>query len=649
VLAVAGPPIVVMLLGALAVIGLRRSATRADLVARTQRVALSLSTLLQRLTDAETGQRGYLLTLDADYLGPYHGAEADVNRALDSLRSLTADEPGEGARIDSLEAVAHEKFAELDETITVAQSRGTAAAIALLRAGRGQLMMDSARMIAAAIDRDASRRLADRVAASARDRTLTDWVAIIGTLLAALFALGGNRLLDHFGQLEASARRDLEARNEGMRQLGAELEAHNARLQEQAAELETQSEELQSQAAELEASNEELQAANDELARTTQSLDAHAREARESRERLRRVLESAPDAVSVFDSQWRYTYTNPAGSALLRAVGRDPEQVLGRTLWDALPGVAGTPFETEVRRAMASRQVVVFEERYAPLDAWLETRAVPTDEGGVVTFIRDITARRRADAERDDLLARERAARAEADAANRAKADFLTTMSHELRTPLNAIAGYTQLIADGIRGPVSAEQAEDLARIARAGRHLLGLINDILNFARLESGEIQFARERVLVAEMVVSAASMIEPQMRSKGITFTRGDLPPGLAATGDRDKMLQIVLNLLSNAAKFTRSGGTVTVSAQARDGAVHLAVRDTGRGIPAGRVQAIFEPFVQVGRQLGGEEQGVGLGLAISRELARGMGGDITVESREGAGSVFTLVLPLHPAST
>jgi len=235
-------------------------------------------------------------------------------------------------------------------------------------------------------------------------------------------------------------------------------------------------------------------------------------------------------------------------------------------------------------------------------------------------------------------------ARAEAESANRAKAQFLAVMSHELRTPLNAICGYADLLELGVRGAVTRAQAEDLRRIRRAGGHLLTLINDILAFARLEVSRVELAVSAVPLQATLVEALGMIEPQAQGKGIATAFGGCDPGCTVRADGDKLKQIMLNLLTNAVKFTDSGGRIDVSCAVEDDVVRIAVHDTGRGIAAHQLEAIFEPFVQVGRRVGSEEhRGVGLGLSISRDLARRMGGDLTAESTLGVGSTLTLTLP------
>ncbi len=245
-----------------------------------------------------------------------------------------------------------------------------------------------------------------------------------------------------------------------------------------------------------------------------------------------------------------------------------------------------------------------------------------------------------------DARSRAEAARAEAERANAAKSQFLATMSHELRTPLNAIAGHVQLLEMQLHGPVNAAQREALGRVQRSQRHLLGLINDVLNYAKLEAGRVVYRPEQVAAADALADLAPMIEPQLAAKHLAYAV-DAPAGMAVCADREKLAQVLLNLLSNAAKFTPDGGRVSVQVRATPGAagarVSIAVCDTGVGIAADKLATIFEPFVQVTQGLTRPHEGTGLGLSISRELARGMGGDLRVTSAPGAGSTFTLVLP------
>ena len=230
-----------------------------------------------------------------------------------------------------------------------------------------------------------------------------------------------------------------------------------------------------------------------------------------------------------------------------------------------------------------------------------------------------------------------------AEAANEAKTRFLATMSHELRTPLNAIAGYAELLEIGIHGPLSDEQVEVVQRIQRSERHLLGLINDVLNFAKLEAGRVDYHVTSVPVREVIDTLEALIAPQLRAKGLRFARDECVDGRVVRADAEKLQQILVNLLSNAIKFTAAGGTVSMYCTERGDAVAIEVRDTGIGIAPDRLDDAFAPFVQIDRRLNAPYEGTGLGLAISRDLARGMGGDLTAESIQGKGSSFTLTLP------
>jgi signal transduction histidine kinase len=236
-------------------------------------------------------------------------------------------------------------------------------------------------------------------------------------------------------------------------------------------------------------------------------------------------------------------------------------------------------------------------------------------------------------------------ARGEAVAANRSKADFLAHMSHELRTPLNAIAGYSELMELGLHGPLTPEQREDLRRIKRSQRHLLSLINDVLNFAKLEAAHVRYSIRAVSIRDSIAALDALIAPQVAIKRLLYETSEIDPSLYAQGDEEKIQQILLNLLSNAVKFTEPGGRIGVTASRVDDSVRIEVADTGCGIPPDKHEAVFEPFVQLERTLASPHQGTGLGLAISRDLARGMHGELTVESTPGKGSTFRLRLPAN----
>jgi signal transduction histidine kinase len=235
-------------------------------------------------------------------------------------------------------------------------------------------------------------------------------------------------------------------------------------------------------------------------------------------------------------------------------------------------------------------------------------------------------------------------ARAAADAANRSKAEFLAVMSHELRTPLNSIGGYVDILDTGLRGPLTEDQRADLHRIKRSQQHLLGIINDILNFTRLEATEVQYDVIEVPVRALMADLDAIVGSLARAKSLEYSCKLPAASVYVRTDPDKLRQILVNLVSNSVKFTEPGGRIAVRCMETKDAVTIEVQDTGKGIPPDKLDAVFEPFVQLDSGLTRTTEGTGLGLAISRGLARGMEADLTVRSELGVGSVFTLTLPL-----
>jgi len=231
-----------------------------------------------------------------------------------------------------------------------------------------------------------------------------------------------------------------------------------------------------------------------------------------------------------------------------------------------------------------------------------------------------------------------------ADAANRSKAEFLAVMSHEVRTPLNSIGGYVDLLEMELRGPLTDSQKSDLQRIKRAQEHLLRLVNDILNFTRLEATEVKYELIDVPVRALLADLEAVVSSLAAAKELEYTCDVPPHGVFTRTDPDKLRQILINLLSNAVKFTPAGGRIRVSCSTGENTVSISVEDNGPGIPADKVEVVFEPFVQLDRGLTRTTEGTGLGLAISRGLARGMGAEITLNTAVGKGSIFTLRLPL-----
>ena len=335
--------------------------------------------------------------------------------------------------------------------------------------------------------------------------------------------------------------------------------------------------------------------------------------------------------------------------------------VVGRALFDALPETRGQGFEEYMAHVRETGEPLVFRELAVMLErtpgAALEQRFIditylPLMEPdgthpAIIAHGHDVTEQVMARREIERLLKESEAARTEAEQANRAKSQFLAAMSHELRTPLNAIGGYVDLLSLGVHGPLGDAQLQALERVTANQKHLLTLINEILTFARLEAGRTEFDLRALPVRDLLRGVEQLVAPLAHVKRIRYTVHECDESLRVRADDERVRQVLINLVSNAIKFTAEGGEVRLSCEARDGWVDIHVRDNGMGIAPEKLQSIFDPFTQVGRALNQPAAGVGLGLAISRDLARGMGGDVSVASEPGAGSAFTLTLPAPQA--
>jgi signal transduction histidine kinase len=521
---------IVLLVGLLTYGGLSSMLSARARVVNTHRAIEATQAVLQDITDAETGERGFLITADERYLEPYHSAlnRLAADRAL--LRTLASTDAVQNHGLDSLSSAVDAKVAELANTITIMRTSGSDAARAEVDTHLGQRKMVVIRGLLQNIAAHQQALLEQRIAESDRNFRIVEAVIVAGTITAIVIALMLNTLLTRFANAQADAARRLDAQNRELgdsnRKLGelmVELELQNKQLQEQAVEMESQQSHLQEQATEMEMQSEELRSTIEQLEHQTTIA-----------EKARTVAEEAT---------------------------RNAEE------------------------------------------------------------------------------------------ANRAKSLFLTTMSHELRTPLNAIGGYVDLLALEIRGPLVDAQREDLRRIKKSGQHLLSLINDILNLAKIESGQLDLHIRDASLATVFENVDTLVAPQFNTKGINYAFPRCDPSLHVRADGEKLQQILLNVLSNACKFTDAGGTVTVECDVDgDGPgrasdfVAITVRDTGRGIAQDKLEKIFEPFVQIDRHLTGvSQQGVGLGLAISRDLARSMSGDLVAQSSEGVGTMFVLTIP------
>ena len=359
------------------------------------------------------------------------------------------------------------------------------------------------------------------------------------------------------------------------------------------------------------------------------------------------VVDRLADGVLVVDDDGTVLFANAAAADLL---GRRPADLVGTEF--GYPLVVGEAAEVELVRpgaALISAELRAVETSWAGRHAWLLS-------------LHDITDRKRAE-ERLLSLADERTARAEAESASQTKSDFLAVMSHELRTPLNAILGYADLMAMGVSGALTDMQQSQVARISASGRHLLTLVDELLDVSKAEAGRLTVDRSPHDAAQVAEAALMLIQPQAEATGLSVTSGVAAPsaggdGVSYLGDESRVRQVLVNLLSNAVKFTPPGGTIRLTVDVRQGAegfpegrsgewVVFSVADEGIGIAAENLEAVFAPFRQIEQGHTRRHEGTGLGLSISRQLARVMGGEIMVESVVNRGSVFSLWLPAASA--
>ncbi|HEV8714699.1 MAG TPA: ATP-binding protein, partial [Candidatus Binatia bacterium] len=342
--------------------------------------------------------------------------------------------------------------------------------------------------------------------------------------------------------------------------------------------------------------------------------------------RATNILESISDAFYALDRQWRFTYLNQQAERLLR---KSQVELLGKNVWEEFPEAMCTITYREFHRAMVGHVKVDCEVFYPPFAAWFEVHAYPSRDGLAVYF-HDISARKRAEEEL-------RQAKETAEAANRAKSEFLATMSHELRTPLGVILGYTELLLEDTFGRLSEEQANPLRRIDRSARELLDLITAVLDLSRLEAGRLPLGIDETQVARLLQEVrveTHRLQEQAQLRFVWQVEQTLP---VLYTDPGKLKVVLRNLIGNAVKFTPSG-TITVAARSAQEGVEICVTDTGIGIPPEAQALIFEPFWQVDHPVASQAGGAGLGLHIVKRLLDLLGGTVTVESAAGRGATF-----------
>ena len=416
---------------------------------------------------------------------------------------------------------------------------------------------------------------------------------------------------------------------------------------------------------------EELRVAEEEL-RAQQELNVQAqKEIDVERRRYRTLFELAPDPYLVTDRHGMIEQANKAAAELF---GLAVSQLIGKPIISFIDLRARPEFRArlhELSMGLRSEKMVievsVREGRLLPIETAVAAIATNSGSQSFCWLLRDRTAQRdneesmralnrslnarvaQRTRELEIALAGEQAARKEAEAANRIKSELFARLSHEFRTPLHAVSGYLEILQQNIHGGLNDDQRKDVDRIHQAQEHLMALVNMILDFAKLEGGNVELSMAEIPIEETLRGGEALVIPQCTKKGVRYSHRSGDPSLTVFADREKVQQIIVNLLANAVKFTPASGSVDLEWKVEDEHLIVRVRDTGCGVPQERIEEIFEPFVQVRAPGSMPTGGTGLGLAISRDLARAMGGDVRATSRLGVGSVFTLTLPLRKRAT
>ncbi|HET9636389.1 MAG TPA: CHASE3 domain-containing protein [Gemmatimonadaceae bacterium] len=674
------PAVLVLVVGALAYQQARHVIADVKEVERSHAIIERSDELLTRAVDAETGQRAYLLAGQEALLDPYRGALSDIRLALDSLRNLRRREPTQLARLDTINRLVNERFALLDAAIAMRRNNDMAHVQDPRRLLAGKGKMDELRGAIASLQRQERQVLEQRHAIERR--SLSNATAAVG--FTAVIALVISALIN-FAFATAIRERDVANRD---------LQRVNEDLERQSNDLELQAVEMESQAAELEVTAEDLRATNEELNRATRAAE-HARDTAIGVQRqLEHVLRGAKllsDASRALSSSLDYETTleivaqlavremaDWCAVDLVEADGqirqaivahRDPEKVKwAKELRKRYPpdydepGGVGQVIRTgraeihrdipdEVLAAAAKdadhlailRKLQIKSAQIIPMIARGRTL-------GALTLVSGEQGRNLIAA--DESLAMELATRAAiaidnaqlyraALTASESKSAFLASMSHELRTPLNAIIGYQSLLRDGLSGPVTDGQLSQLSRIRASADHLLSLIDEVLTFSRVDVGKELVQREQVNLRPVINEAISMVAPVAAARGLKLR--DESTDAEMYTDSFKLRQILLNLLSNAVKFSDTGEIVVRSNLDHD-SVEISVADSGIGIAEQNLERVFDPFWQVEQRSTRRAGGTGLGLSVSRSLARLLGGDIVVDSQLGKGSTFTAIIPL-----
>jgi PAS domain S-box-containing protein len=579
--------LILILIGVLSFDNTQRLVANEDAIFRAQEIIHQLDQLLIEMIGTESAVRAYLFGGRAFHLDSVDAATRGINETLAALDRLLAGDPSQQQSLGILRRPVAEELANLHRLAQLREAGDQPAARELFLGSHGPRHMDEIRGRLIAMKNDEDRAVRARSAAA---RTASAWSI-------AFLVIGG---LASFGILLAvylNLNREIAERRKAVEDLGR------------------------------------------------------------SEEKYRRIVETASEGIWMVDSNNLTTFVN---AELANMLGYSVDQMTGRSLFDFLPGDQATMQSTgSERRDFRIRRADGGE-------LWVYVRSTTLFENGryqgMMAMLTDISKRKRAEqevvelnrdlerrvAERTAELARTAAElekrNREVERVNRMKTEFLARISHELRTPLNAIVGYSELLAEQPAGPLGPPYPRYVANIQEGGRHLLEMVNDLLDISKIEAGRMELHLETFRPDEVLTEVLSVITPLAQIKNIAI-ENRVPATISIRADRTRFKQVLYNLLSNGVKFTPENGRVWITDTSQDDTASFSVGDTGIGIPAEELESVFDEFHQVNRSRGTGQEGTGLGLAITRRLVELHGGTIRVESTVGEGSLFTVTLGAH----
>jgi PAS domain S-box-containing protein len=600
---IAIPMLALLLIAPAAYFSAREDAKTSETVERSLAVVERIEDTRALIFESVARMRGYVLTDDPTFLELYEGSARELPGAIARLRMLPGGGPEWEQQVDGVESVTLELLGNLEETRAPSARPELAALVGRTREQTEDLQarLDEMR------DEVESLLSVQRSAAGAAQRRETlviEVIVLVGILVGSIaiwmFTTGITRRM--------------------------QLIRDNAfRLARQ--------EPLTS----LPGGRDEIASLGEALEDASQLLRERSDALRESEARLRALIDNSTSVIFMKDADGRFLVINRVFESLF-GISRD--EAIGKTVHDLFDASDADLWRENDLQVMRGRVPAQFEEVAPAQDGervFLSTKVPLLDEhgepSGLVGISTDITDRKRAEEE-------VRRYADEAERANRAKSEFLSRMSHELRTPLNAILGFAQLLEmDELEG----DQNDNVVQILKAGRHLLDLINEVLEISRIEAGRLSLSPEPVRVADALREALELVKPLAADKGVAINLAADVDGTHVVADRQRLKQVLLNLLANAVKYNREAGSVTLDAELAEDRFWIHVSDTGPGIAPADLERLFTPFDRLAHAAGTTE-GTGLGLALSKGLVEAMGGSISVASTLGAGSVFTVELPL-----